>query len=1749
MACDSLNDRELARLFPGDSELATQMRALDWSQTPLGAVTTWPQSLCASVNICLQSRFPMLIMWGRESVMLYNDAYRPILGSRKHPYALGQRAQECWWETWQVIEPMLDGVLTQGEASWFEDALFSLDRNGYLEECYFTFSHSPILDETGNVGGVFTVVTETTQRVLSERRLSTLSELAAQTAGLTTVAAACAASVAVLAKNPDDPSFVLLYSVAPATGQASLTVAIGLTPGTALSPLEVNCADSDTDLSRRFKQVLETGRSQPFDLTEQIDWSSQSLELIPTIAVAIPVTRTPQAGLAHICVVGISPRRVLDRDYQNFCELLAGQLGTAISTARSLEEGRKRTIALAELDRAKTVFFSNVSHEFRTPLTLMLGPLEELSNSLTERLQPAEREQLQLIQRNGIRLQKLVNTLLDFARIEAGRIQASYEPTDLATYTVELASMFRSLIERAEMKLEIDCPPLPVPVYVDRQMWEKIVFNLISNAFKFTFSGTIAVRLQAVGDAIELSVRDTGVGIPTAELPRLFERFYRVSGTRSRTYEGSGIGLAFVKRLVELHQGSIDVTSVEVVGTCFTITLPTGTAHLPPERIGATRTLISTAVGANAYIEEAANWVSSDTTTTRLADVSPELIVQSSIQPVLDPQPARTARILIADDNADLRDYLRRLLSPQYQVVVVTDGVEALAAIRQQLPDLVLADVMMPNLDGLGLLQALRSDPHIREIPMILLSARAGEEARIEGLAAGADDYITKPFSARELLVRVELTLKLTQMRREATQREQAVRLEAEIAKARVETILASIRDGFLVLDLDWCFTYVNDNFCELAGMSRAEILGRNIWELFPPAVENELYVHSHQAMRDGTPIQFESLYLAWQRWYEFRLYPSPSSLTIFVADITERKIAEQISQCAAKLDAFRITLTNALRPIADPVEIQVTASRVLGEHLDANRVAYFEVNDGNYVVERDYINGATAISGSYSVDSFGEELLAAFRSGQAVSECDVAADLDLSPAEKSGYAAIEVGAYIGVPLVKGGKFIAGLAVHSIAPRVWTPDDVTLVEEVAKQTWAALERARTEAALRESEVKYRTLFESMDEGYVLMEMLFDATEHPIDFCYLDANPAAIRMLGGNPTGRHVWEVNPQLEAHWLETLGRVAQTGIGERHELEAPSFGTWYNFYVFKIGNADSRQVAVIFEDVTIRKRREANLAFLTEIQDEFTHLVSADEIMQAVGEKIGAYLNISQCVFGEIDRSQDWVTIKYDWHNLELPDLIGVYQISDFVSEEFLQAAQAGETIVINNTQADARTDADRYAAFNIHAFAIVPFHRGNEWKYLLTINDSRARQWREDEIELIFELANRIFPRLERARAEAVVADNLRDTRLLRDLSARLVTEDDTQTLYREILATAIALTHADGGLVRILDERSQDFLLISSQGFDRQMTEYLYRVDASSNVPCGLALRNGKRTFVDFDVPESDDPDGAMRRHFEAGYRSAQCTLLLSRTGKPLGMVTIHWRSCHRLTDCEVRSLDLLARQAADLIEQQQTTAALSERNQELDSFVYIVSHDLKAPLRAISNLSNWIEEDLGTELPVDTQQQMAQLRGRVQRMEAMINGLLQYARVGRTDDQLQLVSVAELLAEILDSLAPPSTFKIVITPDLPTFHTKRLLLSQVFANLIGNAFKHHDKSNGFMRISCQERGDFYEFTIVDDGPGIPQEQHDRVFIIFQSTNPQKNPDSTGIGLSIVKKIVETAGGRIWLESELGKGTTFYFTWPK
>jgi signal transduction histidine kinase len=264
---------------------------------------------------------------------------------------------------------------------------------------------------------------------------------------------------------------------------------------------------------------------------------------------------------------------------------------------------------LKELDDLKTQFFANVSHEFRTPLTLMLGPIRDMLEDENNLLSPQQRERVEIAHRNSLRLLKLVNSLLDFSRIEEGRMQAIYEPTDLGSLTSELASAFRSLIERGGLRLVVDCPKLSEPVYVDREKWEKVIFNLLSNAFKFTSHGKIKVALQEEDRHAVLTVRDTGVGIPEREIPHLFERFYRVESPLGRSYEGSGIGLALVKELVSMHGGTITVASRLGVGTTFTVRLPLGASHLPKEQIGAVHQLSSTAVGSEAYIEEARRWL------------------------------------------------------------------------------------------------------------------------------------------------------------------------------------------------------------------------------------------------------------------------------------------------------------------------------------------------------------------------------------------------------------------------------------------------------------------------------------------------------------------------------------------------------------------------------------------------------------------------------------------------------------------------------------------------------------------------------------------------------------------------------------------------------------------------------------------------------------------------------------------------------------------------------------------------------------------------------------------------------------------------------------------------------------------------------------------------------------------------------------------------------------------------------------
>jgi signal transduction histidine kinase len=760
----------LARL-QGDGEMGELIRNTDWGQTRLGPVANWSPALRMIVKFLLANRFPQLLWWGPEFCSVYNDAYIPILGS-KHPWALGRPVREVWNEIWHVLKPLIETPFSGGPATWMEDIPLEINRRGFFEETHFTIAYSPVPDESvpGGIGGVLATVHEITEKVVGERRVRALRDLGARSVEPKSADEACIIVRETLSPHPKDIPFLLLYLLDEKRQNARLASCIGADQEDRGCPRLLDLSSQTGEELWPLSDALATediqlveGLKSRFDQVPQGPWSDA-----PTRAAVLPIRSNIQHQLAGFMIAGLSSRLKFDTSYRDFLELMSTQIATTVASVRAYEEDRKRAEALAEIDRTKTLFFSNVSHEFRTPLTLMLGSLEDTLAS--GKCLPEEyRNNLEVAHRNSLRLLKLVNTLLDFSRIEARRIQACYEPTDLPGLTVELASLFRSAVERAGLRLLVNCDVSTELAYVDREMWEKIVFNLLSNAFKFTFKGEIEVSLTKVGNGAELRVRDTGTGIPAEDLPHLFERFYRVSGARGRTWEGSGIGLALVQELATLHGGSVRVESELDRGSTFIVTIPLGKDHLPAERIGAARTLASTEVSAGAYVQEALHWSAS--TQDLSEDIEIASLVSTSAAPSSpERQSQQVSRILLADDNADMRQYLERLLNQQYEVISCEHGQAALERARQTRPDLVLADVMMPRMDGFGLLRALREDKNLRDIPVILLSARAGEESRIEGLDAGADGYLVKPFSARELMARVRSQLAMAEVRREAAE-------------------------------------------------------------------------------------------------------------------------------------------------------------------------------------------------------------------------------------------------------------------------------------------------------------------------------------------------------------------------------------------------------------------------------------------------------------------------------------------------------------------------------------------------------------------------------------------------------------------------------------------------------------------------------------------------------------------------------------------------------------------------------------------------------------------------------------------------------------------------------------------------------------------------------------------------------------------------------------------------------------------
>ncbi|MCZ2827659.1 ATP-binding protein [Modestobacter sp. VKM Ac-2986] len=697
-------------LFASGGEAGRLMAAHDWAHTAVGPVEGWPQGLRFAVRTVLASRFPMVLTWGPDFLQFYNDAYAPFIGA-KHP-AIGEDIRVTLAEGWDALAGPVEHAMSTREASWLPRLPLLLERAGYREETYFTVSHAPAFGDDGTVAGMHAVCTEVTGEVLGERRQELLHALSTADGALGDEAAVLDGLCAALAGDPLDVPFAAVYLDEDGGSRLRRAATIGCAP----ERLPASVADA-VELPGGVAELRIVGGL----------WEDRVRD-----AVALPLTGSSGERVG-VLVLGVSPNLELDDEYRTFLQLVAGQFVGALGNARAFEAERRRAESLAELDRAKTAFFSDVSHELRTPLTLLLGPIDDVLAG-ADGLPAAARDQLTLAARNGRRLQRLVNDLMDVASIEAGRATAVRVATDLPAFTAELAGVLRAAAERAGLSLTVDCPPLPHPAAVDPRMWEKVVLNLLSNAVKYTFVGGIGVRLRGTDDAVELTVTDTGIGIAAEELPLVFDRFHRVAGSLARNREGTGIGLALVRELVTLHGGVVHVDSEPGRGSTFTVTVPYGT----PDAEGD--------AGATGPSEAARGTAEAWET-----DVAPR---EQPADPV-DP----SVTVLVVDDNADMRTYLTRLLAPIWQVRTCADGEEALAVITEHRPDVVVTDVMMPRVDGFELLQRLRADPATRGVPVLMLTARAGQEAAVEGFAAGVDDYLAKPFQAAELIARLRVAI------------------------------------------------------------------------------------------------------------------------------------------------------------------------------------------------------------------------------------------------------------------------------------------------------------------------------------------------------------------------------------------------------------------------------------------------------------------------------------------------------------------------------------------------------------------------------------------------------------------------------------------------------------------------------------------------------------------------------------------------------------------------------------------------------------------------------------------------------------------------------------------------------------------------------------------------------------------------------------------------------------------------------
>ena len=905
---------------------------------------------------------------------------------------------------------------------------------------------------------------------------------------------------------------------------------------------------------------------------------------------------------------------------------------------------------------------------------------------------------------------------------------------------------------------------------------------------------------------------------------------------------------------------------------------------------------------------------------------------------------------------------------------------------------------------------------------------------------------------------------------------------------------------------IDYRFLNVNEAHQAMTGLG-AEVIGKYISEVMPdmdPSVLQQI----GQVARAGEPIRFEKYIRTLDCWFDIYLsrvggQESRAVVSVF-RNITERKKRE-------RLQAFLLTLSDALRPLVDPQEILVLAADLLGEHLRVNQANYGEVR-GEYVhVSHSYVNGLVPMVGSFNADDFGKRLIEGHRAGRLQVCMNTTTDPLFDLQEREALAAAHVGAYIAVPLIKQGVWVGVLSVMNILPRGWTSTEIEAVQEVAERTWAAVERIRAEGALMKSEEKYRALFNSIDEGFTTLEILFDERGKAIDAIHLEMNPAYGRQSGASREllGKRLREVIPTLEDRIFERYGRVALTGESERFEEHVALWDYWFDAFATRVGGEGSHIVAVIFNNITERKRRESHANFLEKLSGTLPLLDNPGEIVRATGEALGTHLDVGflnivdvQLDYGA-DPAEARFTVVAAWEREGLPSPRGTYRAGDYLSDEFLRAARAGEPVVIRDTDTDPRVDRAAYRAIGLRAYVAVPILKDGAWPGLITVFTPGPRDWRPDEVTLIIDVAHRLFLLCERVRAKMALRESeARLQALIENLPGGAVFVVDRELRYQIAEGEAIA----DAG------HKSVDFL-------GKLVREAL---------PENLAS-----------VYESFYRKALAGEHFEHEHE-VHGRAYLTR-GVPL------YSSSGQIYAVLAASFDITERKRAE--------ADLRDVARRKDEFLAMLAHELRNPLAAISSATQVMKHATTDNASVQRPREV--IERQMQHLTRLVDDLLDMSRLtwGKINLKHETLSLAAVLSSAVEASRPLIDARrhhlaIMLPPSAAQVAGDPTRLVQVFGNLLNNAAKYTEPGGHIALHTVIENGEAIVY-IRDNGCGLSASLLPHVFELFtqEGRSLDRSQGGLGVGLALVCSLVTMHGGSVKAYSKgLGRGSEFVVRLP-